>query len=162
MCLKIDWTIGFGAPWFSDYGDYESGHTLWEVGNGGLSLRKVAFYYHLLSFNRALYIGVDKSQGIFQYIKSLAPQLGFKNTVRWHKRNIRGRLNEDCFLSYYLKKITNRPELIPHIPPPKEAALFAFEKSPSYLYKLNGSKLPMGCHAFMKYEYESFWSKYIH
>ena len=151
-----------GAPWFDKYGDHESGGELWEVGNGGFSLRKIDFYYRLLKFNRALYTGIVKGQGPLLYIKSLLRHLGYKNTIRWHKRKVRGKLNEDCFLSYYLKNITNRPELIPYIPSPKEAALFAFEKSPSYLYNLNGGRLPMGCHAFMKYEYETFWSKYIH
>lgn len=151
-----------GAPWFEKYSDYESGFELWEVGNGGLSLRKVEFYYRLLKFNRALYRGIDKHQGLMQYLKSLLRQLGFQNNIRWHKRKTRGVLNEDSFLTHYIKKITNRSELIPRIPLPKEAALFAFEKSPSYLYKLCGSKLPMGCHAFVKFEYETFWSKYIH
>lgn len=159
MSLNYDY---IGAPWFDKYADHESGCELWEVGNGGFSLRKVEFYYRLLKYNRPLYLGVDINQGVLQFAKSLIRQFGFRNTMRWHKRKIRGILNEDCFLSYYLKKITNRQELIPHIPSPEEASIFAFEKSPSYLYKLNGQQLPMGCHAFMKYEYETFWSKFIH
>lgn len=46
-------------------------------------------------------------------------------------------------------------------PSAKQAARFAFETSPSYLYKLNGNKLPFGCHAWRKYQYNDFWYKYI-
>lgn len=43
---------------------------------------------------------------------------------------------------------------------PKEALEFAFERFPSEMYKITG-KLPFGCHAWEKYEYESFWKKFI-
>lgn len=42
----------------------------------------------------------------------------------------------------------------------KSAIPFAFEVHPSYLYKLNNEKLPMGCHAWEKYEPE-FWQQFI-
>lgn len=150
-----------GAPWFTNYGDHESGDDLWEVGNGGLSLRRVKFYCDLLTCKSLLYKGVDMAHGLCQFIRSIAKSVGYHNTIEWHKKKQRGILNEDCFLSFYLKRITNDPQLIPLIPSPQEAIAFAFEKSPSYLYEKNGRCLPMGCHAFMKYEYEKFWSKYI-
>lgn len=150
-----------GAPWFANYGDHESGDDLWEVGNGGLSLRKVEFYYNLLTYRGVLYQDINLKQGLYEFVKSIAKSIGYHNTISWHIKHLKGALNEDCFLTYYLKKITNKPRFIPSIPSPKEAIAFAFEKSPSYLYELNGRQLPMGCHAFMKYEYDTFWSKYI-
>ena len=46
--------------------------------------------------------------------------------------------------------------------PPFDVALkFAFEVNPSYLYDINNEKLPFGCHAFEKYEYNTFWQKHI-
>lgn len=150
-----------GAPWFENYGSYEDGNQLWEVGNGGLSLRKVKFYYKLLSYRGVLYTGICVKGGFYHFIKSMAKTFGYHNTIAWHLKHIKASLNEDCFLTYYLRKITNKPTLLPSIPSPLEAIDFAFEKSPSYLYEMNGKKLPMGCHAFMKYEYEEFWSKYI-
>lgn len=46
------------------------------------------------------------------------------------------------------------------MPSCEEAADFSFEANPSYLFSIIG-KLPFGCHAFEKYEYEEFWKKYI-
>jgi len=150
-----------GAPWFTHYGDHESGDELWEVGNGGLSLRRVKFYYDLLTYKFILYRGLDIKHGLYQFIKSLAKSFGYHNTIKWHKKYMKGVLNEDCFLSYHLKEITNNPKFLPSIPSPQEAIAFAFEKSPSFLFEKNGRRLPMGCHAFMKYEYKNFWSAYI-
>ena len=47
------------------------------------------------------------------------------------------------------------------LPSIQEAMLFSFEKCLSHLYQLNGEKLPFGCHAFKRYEFESFWVNYI-
>ena len=49
-----------------------------------------------------------------------------------------------------------------HRPSPEEAARFSFECSPEYLFQFIGRTLPFGCHAWRKFQYEEFWSKYIH
>jgi hypothetical protein len=67
------------------------------------------------------------------------------------------RIPEDCFWAdglSYTKLAFKVPDVI-------TAAQFCIEKSPSYLYKLIGEKLPFACHAYMKYEYEFFWKKHI-
>lgn len=46
-------------------------------------------------------------------------------------------------------------------PMPLEAAHFAFERSPRYLLRLTGGRLPFGCHAWAKYDFYGFWSRYI-
>lgn len=49
------------------------------------------------------------------------------------------------------------------IPSCKEAACFSFECNPSWLYEnITHKQLPMGCHAWQKYQYDAFWKKIIH
>jgi hypothetical protein len=38
---------------------------------------------------------------------------------------------------------------------------FSFEVGPSALYKINGNKLPMGCHKPFLFEFKTFWKDYI-
>ena len=38
---------------------------------------------------------------------------------------------------------------------------FSFEVGPSYFFKLNGDKLPMGCHKPFLFEFSGFWKNYI-
>lgn len=45
-------------------------------------------------------------------------------------------------------------------PTPEEAMHFAFDRFPKELYERIG-QLPMGCHAWRKYEYNSFWKTII-
>ena len=47
------------------------------------------------------------------------------------------------------------------IPSTREAMYFSFEERPSYLYRLTG-RLPFGCHAFLKNEYQEFYKEFIH
>lgn len=46
-------------------------------------------------------------------------------------------------------------------PTAEEAALFGFECSPSYLFQLTNGTLPFGCHAWRKYEFDTFWHTHI-
>jgi hypothetical protein len=64
--------------------------------------------------------------------------------------------NEDSFWSNVA------PKLLPFFKIPKQsiALKFAFETKPSKCYELNNRKLPLGCHAWEKYEPE-FWENYI-
>ena len=81
--------------------------------------------------------------------------LGWRN-----KPNIvakRWKYNEDDFWSGLLDK--SRYALSK--PDPVEAIRFAFERFPSELYELNHHQLPFGCHAWKKYQYDSFWSEFI-
>ena len=45
-------------------------------------------------------------------------------------------------------------------PTTEDAIRFSFEVNPSYLYELNGHRLPFGCHGWLKYDF-NFWSKFI-
>lgn len=148
-----------GAPWFKDFGTHEEGKELWEVGNGGFSLRKVDYFLKLLSYRHPLSKRLDKKNGTKAFIKSLAKRLGYHSTINWYiSQNLS--TNEDLFYSVYLNNIIELNDLKIKKPSISEAMYFSFEKSPSYLYNIC-KKLPFGCHAFQKNEYEKFWQQFI-
>ncbi len=80
--------------------------------------------------------------------------LGYQNSISYYKKD--ETLYEDIFLSIFLADTKLRA----NTPEPEEACLFAFEQAPSYLYDKT-EQLPFGCHAWRKYEYETFWKKHI-
>lgn len=47
------------------------------------------------------------------------------------------------------------------IPNCEEAINFSFECSPKYLYELTGDRLPFGCHAWQKHDYDVFWKNFM-
>lgn len=47
------------------------------------------------------------------------------------------------------------------ISPIKVGYDFSFEVGPSALFKLNGNKLPMGCHKPYLFQYNTFWKNFI-
>lgn len=152
-----------GAPWFTEYGCHESGNTLWKVGNGGFSLRKVQFFIDLLSKKRPVYgmraiaernyLSNNKSS-IKRFILYILYAFGYKNNIKYFlKYNYKP---EDIF---YLDLLSN--SLIKfNCPSPLEAIKFAFECSPQYLYELNNRQLPFGCHAWDRYDFK-FWEEFI-
>ena len=135
-----------GAPWMiNDKGEMLD-RSLWTVGNGGLSLRKVSHCLKVLSWKGP----VIK----YRKIKHLPYMLGWQNTIRYFKKS---GLNEDGLFSGLLS-----PSYIHYdVPSPEVAAHFAFERFPSYLFDICNHQLPFGCHAFLKFEYDEFWKKYI-
>jgi hypothetical protein len=64
--------------------------------------------------------------------------------------------NEDLFWGYFAQKLG-----LIKTPDWKQALMFSFELAPSKAFALNCNQLPMGCHAWEKYE-NKFWKKYIH
>lgn len=141
------------------------------VGNGGLSLRNIKYCLSVLSIPKFLpYMTLKKEYSIWKtdykyayiprfvkwlrFVKIPFKALGVKNTLY----SLFKRANEDYIFSDYAY---GSHYLKPKLPDEKLAAIFAFELHPSLLYREMGDKLPFGCHAFEKYEYESFWSSYI-
>lgn len=148
------------APWFEDYGTYEDGKKLWKVGNGGFSLRRVEFFIQQikkkkwLSYRRLCeyYSPSTFWDHLYMLFRAFS---GYKNNFNfWQKQ---AGMNEDFFWSVFMQTIG----MSVRIPSPLQAVAFAFEKSPTYLFRINGNRLPMGCHAWMKYEYDSFWKNYM-
>ncbi len=143
-----------GAPWIEK--DNKGNMTLACVGNGGFSLRRVQHFIDVLTYNGPVRKAsqLDLPPSLKNNIYKLFYSLGYQNTIEYYKKD--PTLYEDIFLSIFLSNTKLRAKM----PRPEEASLFAFEKHPSFLFSKNG-KLPFGCHAWKKYEYESFWHHYI-
>ncbi len=155
-----------GAPWFENYQSYEDGCDLWTVGNGGFSLRKIPAFIDILKrkipvksweklkddYQISTLKGLSRMIAILQVLFRIA---GYKNTINYWKKQCGD--NEDFFWTVYLDKLGIGLK----IPKAMQAVDFAFEQSPSYLFQINGNKLPFGCHAWHRYEYETFWEKYV-
>lgn len=103
----------------------------YNVGNGGLSLRKVKTFMTITS----------------HYQKEI-------NNFLSNKGNL---YNEDIFYSLLLKKLG----FPINIPDYNIAAKFAIESNPENAFMLNNQELPFGCHAWYKPTFIKFWKKYI-
>lgn len=144
------------------------------VGNGGFSLRRISHCLKVLnSRKRFPYLKFDYLFRVYHVIESNSNRpfvlcmliclckaffrsLGYRNTLHvFLKDNI---YNEDAIFSIWAKHSHVVQNV--RLPEVKEAAEFAFELHPQYLFEIT-RKLPFGCHAFQKWEYESFWNKYI-
>ena len=146
-----------GAPWFINCEEHKSQNDLWICGNGGFSLRKVSYFLKVLSWPFPFKWKVKLIAKRY-YVKLVLSFLKGTGNVTLYEldSSIVGN-QEDVFFSYY----TRNTPVSPNIPSAEVAMSFAFEKSPSYLYELNNHRLPFGCHAFHKWEYDSFWKKII-
>lgn len=154
-----------GAPWFENYGTHENNNNLWAVGNGGFSLRRIDTFLNVLKFKKPLYPcselnkiypkGKNLNSRILRFIKILIKSCGYKNNSYYFSKQFIE--NEDAFWSIFLQK-SRRPIKIPKY---EEAIQFSFEKSPQFLFEINDNKLPFGCHAWAKYDFDNFWKKFI-
>lgn len=143
-----------GAPWIEK--DNKGDLQLTGVGNGGFSLRRIQHFIDVLSYKgpvrKASQLNLPPTikNSIYKFFYSL----GYQNTISYYKKD--PTLYEDIFLSIFLANTKLRAKM----PSPEEAAFFAFEKHPTLLYSKT-SRLPFGCHAWRKYEYDTFWEKYF-
>lgn len=102
------------------------------VGNGGLSLRKVARLYELTH---------ELADVIAQY-NSKSSEVAF---------------NEDVFWGIEVK---NQGKQIA-IPTYQEALLFSIEMHPEAAFHLTNQHMPFGTHAWYKPPYDQFWRKHV-
>ena len=150
-----------GAPWFYKYKKGKEFEMLDIVGNGGFSLRRISFCLDVLSDNSRkpslTPMGIIKTMDNpgTNILKIIARFIGFKNNMRYY---LEGECEEDkVFASQnftYKRKKWKYPT-------PLKASMFSFERNPSYLYEINQRRLPFGCHAYKKYEYDNFWKNHI-
>ena len=153
-----------GASWFDNYKNF--GEKFMEfAGNGGFSLRKVrstlfvlkTYKYYRTPVN--LFVWEFNNSSLIRFLFRLPiiflKVLGIRNTFKHYTRNYKS--NEDAFW------VNIVPEYFPDfkIAPYREAIPFAFECQPQKLFEMNNCKLPFGCHAWEKYDYEIFWKNYI-
>lgn len=103
----------------------------YQVGNGGLSLRKV-----------------DKMIALTAFYKEKVTRL-LDDNAKFYP--------EDIFL---LLEITDRKYRLKK-PPFNEALKFSMDERPELAYRYNNGNLPFGCHAWYDKKYYSFWSLII-
>jgi hypothetical protein len=162
-----DWDY-VGAPWL------QSADSPWvgtpRVGNGGLSLRKVASFLRVLSSNK-YWIDPERywqsvSSGKPWYARGVhLPQKWFKHIHRFNgvQREAElwplrpdGTKNEDHFWSDRAQYYDPQFKVAPF-----EVGLrFAFEVVPRQCFEINQYDLPFGCHAWPRYD-RSFWEPYL-
>lgn len=163
-----------GAPWFEHQTDddwtalkqdAEGRYQLWLTGNGGLSLRRVSAFRNITRPYQRVWTIKEVFSQEYGSLKDLGrclllccgPWLG-TNSMRHLVKTDALRVGEDAFFCCTLSKT----HLKLSIPSPKEAAFFAFECQPAYLFQhITKGEMPFGCHAWRKYQYEEFWQQFI-
>lgn len=163
-----------GSPWFehqegaawSELVKTKDGHyKLWLTGNGGLSLRKVSAFMDVTRRFRRVKTCHEVFQEEYHSLADLGhcllrccgPLIG-TNSMRHFIETQTKFVWEDAFFCHTLGNTRFRLS----IPSPEEAAFFSFECMPAYLYEyVTKGRLPFGCHAWRKYQYEEFWHKFI-
>lgn len=131
------------------------------VGNGGFSLRRVEAFLNYFRGSKHVLPLSSIAQWIdfaakphTRWLIWLLMAMGWHNTPRSFAEQCRH--NEDRFWSGKLDG-TNYELKKPSI---AEAMEFAWERCPNELYARIGH-LPFGCHAWEKYEYDTFWYQFI-
>ncbi len=152
------------APWFKEFSEDPAGG-LWRVGNGGLSLRKVASYLRVLKQpvsadsiyprwgHYAWKPPVESLEpGLYQKISTLHRVNPFARQHSVEKELEHFPYNEDVFWSIEAPKFDPTFQ----VAPAEEALGFAFEVAPKWCLERTKGKLPFGCHAWARYNRE-FW-----
>jgi hypothetical protein len=103
------------------------------VGNGGLSLRKLSYFIYVLDH---------------------VPEKILNTYLESDERDY----NEDVFWSLEAPKVYSDRHM--KIPGWREALLFSFETDPEWSYKKTKQQLPFGCHAFERNK-PAFWKQFI-
>jgi len=135
--------------------------SMMRVGNGGLSLRKVQTYISFFESKKNVFSSSQIRQRISLKKKPYARIcIWFLMLLGWHNKPMivaeRWKSNEDIFWSNLL----DFSQYALSKPSPDIAMFFSFERFPSELFSIIG-RLPFGCHAWRKYQFESFWQQYI-
>lgn len=153
-----------GAPWFDRFRSNHLHAKLTKVGNGGFSLRKCRSYINAIDFakHNNKIISITNFWNKYEFFE--CHKFSFANIwkrLRGIENNLQYYMNSDLQEDVIWSLIV--PEAIKSfkIAPVKEAIGFSFESDPTYLYELNNKKLPFGCHAWHKNQYEEFWYKFI-
>lgn len=164
-----------GAPIFWAYNDTNFTTKVAGIGNGGFSLRKISYCLKMLDMpknrpylkpNRILnmyynyFLYDDKFRPLHKKLLILPlillKILGIFNTLNYFMKA--KQINEDMIFGTNAKYAWGANVNLPSI---KDAIRFSFELHPEFTFHLVEEKLPFGCHAFEKWDFDNFWSKYI-
>ncbi len=153
-----------GAPWFDSWRKNDPTAKIVGVGNGGFSLRNTSKAISILNrvnllraFNRFW-----QKHNLERFIKYNHFILPFNRYFKIKKFYELGAVlneeidNEDIFWAVFVADVFADYR----VAPVEEALKFSFECNPRILYKMNGNKLPFGCHAWEKFD-PDFWKPFI-
>lgn len=156
-----------GAPWFEGFVPLVAEARLWKVGNGGFTLRRIQDCLRVLrSFTILRPWAIVTREHLQQHHIS-----NWQTLPRLAKRLLLGNNTHHCFNDYaryapdrqedYFWGVECAEQFNWYtVPKPQEALSFSFEVHPQKMYELNNYQLPMGCHAWEKYE-PDFWHHFI-
>lgn len=163
MDLNFDYV---GAPWVDFLNtNGEKKIVFCGVGNSGFSLRKIKSCIFVLNNwdldcylkkyidNNFYFFGFKRSMPNFFLIKKWLYKLCHLGNLDYYSACFS--INEDLFWSYMFAKQGFKVASL------EESMQFSFECHPKELFEINNNSLPMGCHAWEKWDLE-FWRKHIH
>ncbi|OFY41617.1 MAG: hypothetical protein A2X18_11155 [Bacteroidetes bacterium GWF2_40_14] len=104
----------------------------YEVGNGGVCLRKTEVFHRIATTDIA---------NIERYISNLGKSSMYNEDIYW--------------------SLAPKPSGQLTKPGYKEALRFSFDMNPSVCYRLNNNQLPFCCHSFSKPRFWKFWQQHI-
>lgn len=151
-----------GAPWFEGWDDpdrKEFGEKLVKVGNSGFSLRKIDSIkkgLKLIYYQDPSQPGKYYNNRYLRYIQRRANKV--LNLLSFENRSLQNAqlLNEDWIIAELMAKTVKKFK----VSPIAQATQFSFEVKPETLFEQNNNVLPMGCHAWWRYNI-NFWKPYI-
>lgn len=167
-----------GAPWFEGFGEATEKSIIIGIGNGGFSLRniknslkilkqlktieilnqysKFSTKTTILKFIRIYYEWIKNKNQLAECIKQFNEYEDLFWSVKIQEQIVNFKRNKNILSKIYRKFFLHEFSL----GPVNEAIEFSFENLPKKLFNLNNNKLPFGCHAWFKYDYQ-FWKPFI-
>jgi len=156
-----DYTF-IGAPWFEDGCQI---NTKLAVGNGGFSLRKTEDFIAVLLENSIIPLRYWK---LYRPRKMLArrafklfvlyPFLYYAKIRKWSFGLEWSRYNYENEDAIFSALFANDPRY--RVANSTEALEFSFETFPEKCFSLNNNQLPLGCHAWERYDL-GFWKSHL-
>lgn len=143
-----------GSPLFVGLSKPSKPLQFFHGGNGGFSLRKIDDFVKVLSTPRHMpnfYTTNFIAKRQFNYWEGLKT-LAHKFIFAYSFNPLLPKVNEDIFWSVLVPKYCDFFKVASS----QESVAFGFDAEPNYLYELNNSQLPFGCHAWEKYD-KNFW-----
>lgn len=125
-------------------------------GNGGFSLRKIASFYNAVKQIKKLQFKHPFNNADKSFYINLWRDIKYNLIYNFSFYPFQPVVNEDIFWAQLIPSAFGKF----NVPAADDAVSFSFEICPSYLYMLNNSKLPFGCHGWWKYE-PDFWINHI-
>jgi hypothetical protein len=152
-----------GAPFFEGYWEAKPGASLSKGCNSGFSIRNVRSCIKVLELHEQVRLGWLMYKLFLSYSSKLRTRLN-KLTNNKYEVYISGKFGF-YFANFHLNEDLVWSEVVPQlfhefkVADPISALKFSFEYNLADSLRLNGDKLPLGCHAW--YKHIDFWKHYI-